>query len=226
MKINISESDYNQLIRIAKSIDSQNYMDLVHDHLLTGKSMHVLKYDYLTVNIYDTTIYEGTGKVCNTCNEIKPVACFYVSENSGKKYLRNRCLDCDCKIVMAKYHSDADFREKWMNRVKKWNLENRDKVLQKKREYYYNNRDKELERFRIYREKNKSSNVRRTKMTKSEELERRKQYRIENADVLRQRDKKYYMENREIVLERKKNYYQNNKTKILEKIRNKKNEKV
>lgn len=87
--------DYEKILRYAKKIDYSNYMDLAHDHILTGKSMQTLKFYYKTVNEVDYTINEDTCKVCEKCNEIKPIAGFRRRNRDGKIYIENICKSCN-----------------------------------------------------------------------------------------------------------------------------------
>lgn len=92
--IDISLKEYEELIKKAKSIDRINFLDIVHDYLLDGKPMSILKYDYFTVNEYDTTKLEGTSKTCCICNEIKPIGLFAITNRNGRIYSHNQCKEC------------------------------------------------------------------------------------------------------------------------------------
>lgn len=119
--IDISAEEYESLIRKAKAIDPVNFMDMVHDHLLTGQSLNAVKFDYLKVNQYDTTKFEDTAKACNKCNKIKPAACFRIQEVKGKLYLRCQCTKCEGKAYaerkLKRYKSDPEFRGKRIEKV-------------------------------------------------------------------------------------------------------------
>lgn len=101
--------DYNRILNTARRIDRVNFMDLAHDHILTGKSMQALKYYYRTVNEIDYTINQDTCNVCNCCNEIKPVSAFRTRTMAGKTFTENVCRKCSAqknkeRIIKSKNH--------------------------------------------------------------------------------------------------------------------------
>lgn len=92
---NLPDFNYENILRSAKRIDPVNYMDLAHDHILTGQSMKSLKYYYKTVNEVDYTINDDTCKVCEKCNEIKPITAFRRYSQNGKTFTGNVCRACN-----------------------------------------------------------------------------------------------------------------------------------
>lgn len=92
---NLPDFNYENILRSAKRIDPVNYMDLAHDHILTGQSMKSLKYYYKTVNEVDYTIHQDTCQVCEKCNKIKPIAAFRNRILKGKKFTESICRACN-----------------------------------------------------------------------------------------------------------------------------------
>lgn len=90
-----STFNYEQIINAARKVDPVNFMDLAHDHIITGKSFIELKYRYKTVNEIDYTKYQGTTNTCQKCNQIIPIACFRTHNRSGKTYVENVCRKCN-----------------------------------------------------------------------------------------------------------------------------------
>lgn len=93
--LGISNFNYEQIINAARKVDPLNYMDLAHDHIITGKSFTELKYKYKTVNEIDYTKFQGTTNTCGKCNQILPIACFRSHDRNGKTYVENVCRKCN-----------------------------------------------------------------------------------------------------------------------------------
>ncbi|AZB17602.1 hypothetical protein EG352_07390 [Chryseobacterium indologenes] len=142
IQVNGQSFNYDKLIEVAKVIDPINYLDIVHDHILSGKSLKSLKYDYLTVNKYDTTIFEGVEKVCNLCNKILPIAMFTLRIQNGRTYTGNQCKTCLSKRNSEqrkhKCKTDEVYRAKFLEYNKKRRSSPDYKEYQKEyqKEYY------------------------------------------------------------------------------------------
>lgn len=91
---NLPDFNYENILRSARGL-MVNYMDLAHDRILTGQSMKSLKYYYKTVNEVDYTINDDTCKVCEKCNEIKPITAFRRYSQNGKTFTGNVCRACN-----------------------------------------------------------------------------------------------------------------------------------
>jgi hypothetical protein len=130
--VNGQSFNYDQLIHIARNIDPENYMDIVHDHILTGKPLKGLRFNYFTVNSYDRLKNESTCNTCIKCNTIKPIAEFQILTWRGKDYVTNICAPCKASAKKERYHNDEEYRKKYLAWNKKYYEKNKDKL----REYY------------------------------------------------------------------------------------------
>lgn len=119
----LSNDEYLKLIKVSKKFNS-NYLDVVHDAILKGKtfeaSLKLLNFGskkYNTVNLIDKTIgiYEN---VCKKCNRNLPASMFRICHNLNSKYLGNECSDCKKKYVRDRYHSIKEVRQKFIEASK------------------------------------------------------------------------------------------------------------
>lgn len=137
--VNNKSFNYDNLLRIARTIDPVNYMDIVHDHILTGKSMKGLKYNYFTVVECDTLKHSGTCNTCSKCNTIKPMSEFLLKETRGKKYIMNTCNVCRIKRIVEvkakKYKSDPTYRDAQKKYSKNYYDRNKTEILKKLQEH-------------------------------------------------------------------------------------------
>lgn len=92
---NLPNFDYDGILNAAKKVDPLNFMDLAHDHILTGQSMQSLKFYYKTVNEIDYTINQDTCSTCRKCNEIKPISAFRTRTMNGKTFTESICRKCN-----------------------------------------------------------------------------------------------------------------------------------
>lgn len=206
VELNNKSFDYNKLIIIARSIDPVNYMDIVHDHILDGKPMKGIKYDYLTVKEYDTTVSEGTQKVCCLCNEILPIACFNLFISKGKTYTGNQCKKC---LIKKKNKSDNYIEYQKQYFQKKTKIIRAEKI---KTDPEYKNTTQAYHK-KYFQEKLKI--VRSEKIKSDPEYKNKiqtyaKNYRddLENAIKIKKYKKEYYQKNKDLIkANSRRNYY-------------------
>lgn len=158
---NFSDLNYEQLIVLAKKIDPNNYMDLVHDQILTGKSFKELKFNYKSCAENDFTQDFGTANTCIKCNEVKPIACFRVISKMGRKYVTNVCKDCNMRYFRERYNNNSEFKSKVKKSWKKHYDSNREYYVNRSRKYRTENSEKSKEcvriSFRKWYERNKDT---------------------------------------------------------------------
>lgn len=154
----LTNDEYLKLIKIARKFNS-NYLDIVHDAILKGKTFEVsiklLNFGgkkYHTVNLVDKTIgvYEN---VCKDCNRNLPSSMFRICFNLNSKYLGNQCNDCKKKYVRDRYHSVKEVRQKILDSCKKRLSTQKYKDYQK--EYRRQNSEKNKVYQKEYKKKNK-----------------------------------------------------------------------
>jgi len=132
----VSDSQYRELLDVAKKIDAVNFMDIAHDALIeyknfddARKKLKSISYGYKPKDFLDVSKHEITDKVCVACNNVYPVAMFYLSNHSpnGRTYLRADCKYCCC------------------NRAKKyWKIRDKEKYNKRRRELYAARRSAKL----------------------------------------------------------------------------------
>lgn len=162
--MNISEKEYNEILKKAKLIDPINFMDIAHDFILTGTPMQSSKFDYLPCGDFDHTVNDGTAKTCTQCNEIKPVAMFRLRTLRGKTFTEGSCIECGNKRGYEWRH-DPDNNERLKAYFKKYHETHKEdpEYKRKRRDYMkeyhkeYYKRDEVKMRFKTaeYREKRK-----------------------------------------------------------------------
>ncbi|RKE81984.1 hypothetical protein [Chryseobacterium sp. AG363] len=176
--------DYNNLIKIAKTIDPVNYLDIVHDHLLTSKPMKGIKFDYKSTAENDFTLDVGTSNTCQKCNQIKPSGMFRVISNNGSKFLTNTCDDCRLSYFRDRYNNNPDFREK----VKESNKKSYRKHAETRKEYQKQYRSENEERVKA---KVRECLKKYYQKNKAKLYEYQKEYRLKNKEKISLYQKKY-----------------------------------
>jgi hypothetical protein len=107
------------------------------------------------------------------------------SKEKNREWHHNN-LDQTREYSKNKYNSDPLFKEKILNKNKKWREENREKYLESKKKEYLRHRERYLERSKQYQLENKD-----------EIKEQRKIYRLKNVDNKKLIDKEYQQTHKE-----------------------------
>ena len=144
---------------------------------LNGKSHYVTSFKILENNNYQITLLENTP--CNNKEELLRKERYYIE-----------MLTCVNRIIPTRTHNEyyQDNREKILENVRNYVIENRLKIQECKRGYYQNNRESILEYHKDY-------------------------YR-NNKEIMGIKSKEIYEKNKESILQYHKDYYKNNLKKI------------
>lgn len=231
---NISTEEYTSILKIAKRIDYNNFLDMAHDAILKAESfedcrkkIHSQKSNYQSRSVRDNTIFYFTDKVCSKCNTVKPLGMFGKYRRLNVTDYHSACRECQNRANREWRAKNADY----IQAKKKGNACIICKVIFNEHEilYYKGTRKKRLcssclikRRTKLQRDlyQKRYSNP----ITKEKYQQKRKQYREENRDKIKLYKQKYNIENQEKIKEMQKKWNKTFREKNPERLKEKRKE--